>query len=176
MNKIYILKPVFIVLIIVLISGCGALFKSKNPVLKMSPYADKTAFYGKVVDFASQQPPKYPIKLFLEPDDPGNHLVVDNQYFYIEDKDLEPDYDYTLKIRAQYYEEQELLLKYIPGKSQDLGIIQIRYIEPGVGGPFQLGPFEGFSPFKNLEAVFFLGFILPPYPPRPVKMFYVLWD
>ena len=72
-----------------MITGCGIFVKGKDPVLKMSPYADNTAFYGKVVDLATQEPPRYPIKISLEPDDPGNHLVVDGQYFFAQEEGVE---------------------------------------------------------------------------------------
>jgi len=149
-RKVYIIQNVCIVVAILMITSCGVFIKGKDPVLQMSPYEDNTAFYGKVVDLSTQEPPRYPIKISLEPDDPGNHLVVDGQYFYIEDKGLEPDYDYTLNIRAQYYIEHEMPLKYESGKSQNLGIIQLKYIEAWLNGPFELGPFEGFNPGSGI--------------------------
>jgi hypothetical protein len=147
-------RLVGIIMLTLLVAGCGIFGRGKDPILQKSPYEgagdQKTAAYGKVVDLATQNPPRYPIKLFLEPDDPGNHLVVDSQYFFISGLGLEPDYDYTLKIRAQYYAQQELPFKYIPGKVQNLGIIQMRYMEAELGGPFELGPFEGFSPGSGI--------------------------
>jgi hypothetical protein len=134
-------------------AGCGIFVKGKDPILQKSPYEgsaeQKTAIYGKVVDFATQEKPRYPVKLFLEPDDPGNHIVVDSQYFFISSKDLEPDYDYMLKIRAQYYAQQELPFKYIPGKTQNLGTIQMRYLETRMGN-FPLPPYEGFNPGSGI--------------------------
>lgn len=143
MKRVYFSWTLVLVLAGTLLTGCGG--GKKDIILQSNPY-EKLAFYGQVLDQATQQAPLYPIKIFIEPDDPGNHVVVDSHLFFIEDKGLDPIYDYTLKIRTQYYSEVEMPLKYQPGKTQNLGIIQIAYIEPKRVGPFKIKPFTGFTP------------------------------
>ena len=87
MSKNHLVKFTGLLIILLFLSGCGVFIKGKDPILQKSPYEEssdqKTAFYGKVADLTTQGPPKYPIKIFLEPDDPGNHRVVDTQYFFL---------------------------------------------------------------------------------------------
>ena len=143
MKRVYFSGTLVLVLAGTFLIGCGG--GKKDIILQSNPY-DKLAFYGQVVDQATQEAPLYPIKVFIEPDDPGNHVVVDSHLFFIEDKGLDPIYDYTLKIRTQYYSEVEMPLKYQPGKTQNLGTIPITYIEPKRVGPFKIKPFTGFTP------------------------------
>lgn len=131
------------ILTIFLISGCVG--RKKDPLLEANPY-EKLAFYGRVIDQESLEAPLYPIKIFLEPDDPGRHVIADAHIFFIEEEGLEPIYDYTLKIRAQYYSEKEIPLKYVPGRAQDLGVISIKYIEARITNGFVPKPFRGFTP------------------------------
>ncbi len=128
---------------VLVLAGCGAGRKG-NPILKANPY-QHLAFYGKVVDQVTHENPSYPITITILPEDPGNHVVVDSCIFFIEDKGLEPIYDYSLRIGAQYYETREIPLKYVKGRAQNLGFVELVNIEPRFT-KFTPKPFSEFSP------------------------------
>ena len=126
-----------------LLVGCGIGGKS-NPILKANPY-QHLAFYGKVIDKVTHENPAYPIKITILPEDPGNHVVVDSCIFFIEDNGLEPIYEYSLRIGAQYYKSIEIPLKYAKGRAQNLGLIELEGLPQRFGG-FTPKPFVEFSP------------------------------
>jgi len=128
-----------------LLMSCG-IMGTKDPQLKLNPYAKNLAFYGNVIDKATRQPPLYPIAIQLFPEDPGNHVVVDSCLFFIQDKGLDPAYDYSLRIGAQYYNSVEIPLKYIRGKAQQFKDVELENIEPKIQGPFKIKPFVEFDP------------------------------
>jgi len=135
-------------LVITVVAGCGILGK-RDSLLKLCPYK-KPAFYGRVVDKDTGERPLYPVAIAILPEDPGNHVVVDSSVFFIDDKGLEPIYDYSLRVGAQYYSSVELPLKYVKGKTQNLGVIELKNIEPVYQGPFKIKPFVEFSPGSGI--------------------------
>jgi hypothetical protein len=143
MRKKVLINILPLILIIILMAGCG-LGGKRNPILKVNPY-QHLAFYGKVIDKVTHENPSYPISISILPEDPGNHVVVDSCIFFIEDKGMEPMFDYSLKITAQYYQEMEIPIKYVKGRSQDLGSIELENIEPHAVG-FTPKPFVEFNP------------------------------
>jgi hypothetical protein len=134
-------------LIPIVLVGCGG---GKSSLVKLNPYEGHLAFYGKVIDTSTRESPLYPVTIELLPEDPGNHVVIDSSIFFISDVGLDPAYDYSLKIGAQYYEVKEIPLKFVKGKKQDLGIIEIANVEPRIQGPFTIKPFVEFSPGSGL--------------------------
>jgi hypothetical protein len=148
MNKRYLAGILTLVASLSLFAGCGILGK-RDPLLKLCPY-QKPAFYGKVVDKATRERPLYPVSIALLPEDPGNHVVVDSSVFFVDDKGLDPIYEYSLRIGAQYYNSVDVPLKYIRGKVQNLGIIELENIEPKYQGPFKIKPFVEFDPGSGI--------------------------
>ncbi|HBZ01898.1 MAG TPA: hypothetical protein DEO84_11320 [candidate division Zixibacteria bacterium] len=140
------LLPLF--LIFPLILGCGILVK-RDPIRKLNPYKN-LAFYGKAIDKATKETPVYPVSISIMPEDPGNHIVVDSCIFFIEDKGLESMYDYSLRVSAQYYGVKEIPLKYIPGKAQNLGVIELDYLNPKPPEGITIKPFQEFNPGSGI--------------------------
>ncbi len=131
-----------------LFSGCGG--SGKGSLLELNPYENDLAFYGKVIDKETRESPLYPVTITLLPEDPGNHVVVDSSVFFISGKGLDPAYDYSLKVGAQYYQGTEVPLKFTRNKKQNLGLIEINNIEKEMPLDFTRKPFVEFSPGSGL--------------------------
>jgi len=143
-NNRYLISLAVLSLSLLVAAGCSILGRKRDPLLAANPY-QKLAFYGKVVDKATKEPPIFPPKIILEPENPGNILIVDSSIFYIEDKGLDPAFEYTLKVFAQYYSEKDTIIKYIPGQTQFLGTFEIECQDIKSPG-FTLKPFIEFTP------------------------------
>jgi len=144
-NKNNLIRMAVLSTILLFLTGCAALGFKKDPLLASNPYP-KLAFYGKVVDKETKERPIYPPKIMLEPENPGNILVVDSSIFYIEDKGLDPAFEYTLKVSAVVgYSQKDTVIKYIPGKRQFLGIFEIECLEKPIGA-VTMKPFVEFTP------------------------------
>lgn len=149
MHNNFNVKLLLLALSLATLAGCGIGRKS-DPILKENPYKiggkQNLAFYGKVVDKVTHETPDFPVTIEITPDDPGNHTVIDSCNFYIEDKGLDPTFSYSLVISADPdYARLELPLKYIKGRAQNLGLIEIENIRPGTPG-IHLVPFTEFNP------------------------------
>lgn len=145
LNKKNLLKMTILFLSLLFLASCGALGFKKDPLLASNPYS-KLAFYGKVIDKETKDRPIYPPKITLEPENPGNILVVDSSIFYIEDKGLDPAFEYTLKVTAVVgYSQKDTVIKYIPGNRQFLGIFEIECLEKPIGA-ITMKPFVEFTP------------------------------
>ncbi len=148
MNRKSLLRLLVLASVVIFFTGCGAILK-RDPVLKLNPYK-KLAFYGRVVDRATKEAPLYPVTISILPEDPGNHIVVDSSIIFIEDNGLDPVYDYSLRVSAQYYGTKEIPLKYVSGKSQDLGIIELDYLNPKPPEGITIKPFQEFNPGSGI--------------------------
>jgi hypothetical protein len=155
--------------------GCGALGLKRDPLLAANPYT-KLAFYGKVVDKETKERPIYPPKIILEPENPGNILVVDSSIFYIEDKGLDPAFEYTLKVSAVVgYSQKDTIIKYIPGQKQFLGIFEIECLEKPLGA-ITMKPFVEFTPgtgvveSKGWKLSAFIDYWKSSYNDQPFKI------
>jgi hypothetical protein len=129
MLKTVIWKMIPLAAIFGLFIGCGAGRKA-DPILKDNHYKiggkQNLAFYGKVVDMATHNLPRYRITILISPDDPKNSVVSDSGIFFIQDSGFEPNQHYNLLINANPdYAQRIMPLKYIKGRAQNLGIIEL---------------------------------------------------
>jgi hypothetical protein len=139
MRNFIVTKTIPLIVVIAILSGCGV-GRRGNAILKHNPY-QHLAFYGQVVDKATHELPDCHVTISLQPEDPGNH-IVDSCIFFIEDNGLDPIFEYTLIIGAKPdYAELRMPLKYMRGKAQNLGIIELENISAGAAG-IHLKPFK----------------------------------
>jgi hypothetical protein len=144
MRNNVLMKILLLALLLLPLFGCG-IGRKGSGILKLNPY-QRLAFYGKVVDKVTHETPDCPVTISLQPEDPGNHVVVDSCIFFIEDNGLDPVYEYTLVIGAEPdYARIEIPVKYLKNKAQNLGIIELENIGPG-NASIKLKPFKEFSP------------------------------
>jgi hypothetical protein len=174
-NKRRLILSIVLFTALLLLAGCAVLGFSKDPLLAANPY-QKLAFYGKVIDKETKERPIYPPKITLEPENPGNILVVDSSIFYIEDKGLDPAFEYTLKVSAVVgYSQKDTVIKYIPGKRQFLGVFVIECLEKPIGA-VTMKPFVEFTPGtgivenKGWKVSSFIDYWKTSYSDQPFKI------
>lgn len=174
-NKNNLIRLAVLSAMLFFLAGCAAFGFKKDPLLASNPYP-KLAFYGKIVDKETKERPIYPPKIILEPENPGNILVVDSSIFYIEDKGLDPAFEYTLKVSAVIgYSQKDTVIKYVPGKRQFLGIFEIECLEKPIGA-ITMKPFVEFTPGtgvvenKGWKVSSFIDYWKTSYSDQPFKI------